>query len=42
MERRHCEIPWGDVRSTLPREYVLDYLAHSFPTQLYGPFTDGG
>ena len=21
-------------------EYVLDYLAHSFPTQLYEPFTD--
>ncbi len=27
-------------RSTsLSREYVLDYLAHSFPTQLYEPFT---
>src|SRR6201997_3594193 len=24
----------------LDREYVLDYLAHSFPTQLYEPFTD--
>ena len=23
-----------------PREYVLDYLAHSFPVQLYEPFTD--
>jgi hypothetical protein len=23
-----------------PREYVLDYLAHSFPTQLFEPFTD--
>ncbi len=23
------------------KEYVLDYLAHSFPTQLYEPFTDG-
>ncbi len=22
-----------------PREYVLDYLAHSFPVQLYEPFT---
>ncbi|PNB52581.1 methylase, partial [Pseudomonas sp. GW531-E2] len=22
------------------REYVLDYLAHSFPVQLYEPFTD--
>jgi len=23
------------------KEYVLDYLAHSFPVQLYEPFTDG-
>ena len=23
-----------------PREYVLDYLAHSSPTQLHAPFTD--
>jgi hypothetical protein len=23
-----------------PREYVLDYLAHSFPTQLYEPFIE--
>ncbi|MHC2624278.1 hypothetical protein ACVIW2_006310 [Bradyrhizobium huanghuaihaiense] len=23
-----------------PREYVLDYLAHSFPVQAYEPFTD--
>ena len=23
-----------------PREYVLDYLAHSFPVQLYEPYTD--
>src|SRR5258708_32153788 len=22
-------------------EYVLDYLAHGFPTQLFEPFTDG-
>ena len=22
------------------KEYVLDYLAHSFPVQLYEPFTD--
>jgi len=45
MERRLAEIPtedWGDVSVDItPREYVLDYLAHSFPTQLYQPFTDG-
>jgi len=45
MERRLAEIPteeWGDVQvDTTPREYVLDYLAHGFPTQLYEPFTDG-
>ncbi|MEX2009867.1 MAG: strawberry notch family protein, partial [Dongiaceae bacterium] len=44
MERRLSEIPteeWGDVQVDItPREYVLDYLAHSFPTQLYEPFTD--
>src|SRR6202161_4078579 len=26
--------------TTDAREYVLDYLAHSFPTQLFEPFTD--
>ena len=45
MERRLSEIPteeWGDVSVDItPREYVLDYLAHSFPTQLYEVFTDG-
>ncbi|MET4323627.1 putative RNA methylase [Bradyrhizobium sp. RT5a] len=44
MERRLAEIPteeWGDVRVDItPREYVLDYLTHSFPVQLYEPFTD--
>src|SRR5580692_5244408 len=31
----------GDVQVDItPREYVLDYLAHSFPVQLYEPFTD--
>ena len=43
LERRLAEIPteeWGDVQVDItPREYVLDYLAHSFPTQLYEPFT---
>ena len=45
MERRLAEIPteeWGDVQVDItPREYVLDYLEHGFPTQLYEPFTDG-
>ena len=44
MERRLAEIPtedWGDVQVDItPREYVLDYLAHSFPVQLFEPFTD--
>jgi predicted RNA methylase len=44
MERRLAEIPtdeWGDLNIDLtPREYVLDYLAHSFPVQLYEPYTD--
>ena len=45
MERRLAEIPtdtWDDVEVDItPREYVLDYLAHSFPVQLFEPFTDG-
>jgi predicted RNA methylase len=45
MERRLAEIPtdqWDDVQVDItPREYVLDYLAQSFPVQLYEPFTDG-
>ncbi|MDX0484455.1 methylase [Sinorhizobium medicae] len=44
MERRLAELPteeWNDVRVDItPREYVLDYLAHSFPVQLYEPFSD--
>jgi hypothetical protein len=44
IERRLAEIPteeWGDIQVDItPREYVLDYLAHSFPVQLYEPFTD--
>jgi hypothetical protein len=45
MERRLAEVPteeWNDIRVDItPREYVLDYLTHSFPVQLYEPFTDG-
>lgn len=44
MEHRLAEIPteeWNDVRVDItPREYVLSYLQHSFPVQLYEPFTD--
>jgi hypothetical protein len=44
MGRRLADIPteeWGDVQVDItPREYVLDYLFHSFPTQLFEPFTD--
>jgi predicted RNA methylase len=44
MGRRLAEIPteeWNDVRADItPREYVLSYLQHSFPVQLYEPFTD--
>src|SRR3546814_6757333 len=33
---------WGDVSVDItPREYVLDYLAHGFPVQLFEPCTDG-
>ena len=45
MERRLADLPtedWGDIRiDVTPREYVLDYLAHSFPVHLHEPFTDG-
>ena len=45
MARRLADIPteeWGDVQIDItPREYVLDYLANSFPVQLHEPFTDG-
>ena len=44
MERRLAEIPtseWGDLSCDItPREYVLDYLAHSFPTHLYEVYSD--
>ena len=44
MERRLSAIStedWNDVQVDItPREYVLDYLQHSFPTQLFDPFTD--
>jgi len=43
-ERRLAELPteeWSDVRIDItPKEYVLGYVAHSFPVQLYEPFMD--
>jgi hypothetical protein len=45
LSRRLADIDpseWNDVQVDItPREYVLDYLLHSFPTQLYESFTDG-
>ncbi|MCU0732755.1 MAG: strawberry notch family protein, partial [Hyphomonas sp.] len=45
MERRLAEIPtdeWNDLTvDVTPREYVGSYLQHSFPVQLYEPFSDG-
>ncbi|GEQ99275.1 hypothetical protein JCM17844_29120 [Iodidimonas gelatinilytica] len=44
LERRLTEVPsaeWNDLTVDItPREYVLDYLAHSFPTQLFEIYTD--
>ncbi|MBF9151683.1 strawberry notch family protein [Novosphingobium jiangmenense] len=45
LSRRLAEIDpgeWNDISCDVtPREYVLDYLAHSFPVQLYETYTDG-
>ena len=45
QERRLAEIPadeWHDVSVDItPRDGVLSYLQHSFPVQLYEPFSDG-
>jgi predicted RNA methylase len=44
LERRLAEIPteeWNDVQvDVTPRELALSYLEHSFPVQLYEPFSD--
>jgi hypothetical protein len=44
LDRRLAQIPaaeWGDLSIDItPREYVLDYLAHAFPVQLYETYTD--
>ena len=45
LSRRLSEIDpgeWNDISCDVtPREYVLDYLAHSFPVQLHETYTDG-
>ncbi len=44
LDRRLAEIPtseWVDLSIDItPREYVLDYLSHSFPTQLFELYSD--
>lgn len=43
-ERRLAQIAteeWGDLQvDVTPREYVIDYLMHSFPVQLFEEFSD--
>ncbi|MBY5890837.1 strawberry notch-like NTP hydrolase domain-containing protein [Rhizobium ruizarguesonis] len=43
-ERRLAQIPteeWGDLQvDVTPREYVIDYLVHSFPVQLFEEYSD--
>lgn len=45
LSRRLADIDpgeWNDIQCDVtPREYVLDYLAHSFPVQLHEIYTDG-
>ena len=44
MERRLAELSPAELNDlnfdVTPREYVLDYLKHSFPTQLFETYTD--
>ncbi|MBP8936890.1 MAG: strawberry notch family protein [Agrobacterium sp.] len=44
LERRLAEISaseWNDLQIDMsPKEYVISYLQHSFPTQLFEPYTD--
>jgi hypothetical protein len=44
LDRRLAEIPtseWADLSIDItPREFVLDYLSHSFPTQLFELYSD--
>jgi hypothetical protein len=38
--RKHCGLPSSLGITGNSAEYVLDYLAHSFPTQLFEEYTD--
>ena len=44
LDRRLAQIPtseWADLSIDItPREYVLDYLSHGFPTQLFELYSD--
>jgi hypothetical protein len=44
LDRRLAQIPtseWGDLEIDItPREYVLDYLMHSFPVHLHEVYSD--
>lgn len=44
LDRRLAEIPaseWNDLSvDTSPREHIVSYLQHAFPTQLFEPYTD--
>lgn len=44
LDRRLADIPtseWNDLQLDItPREYVMDYLMHSFPIQLHKIYTD--
>jgi hypothetical protein len=44
LDRRMADIPtseWHDLQVDItPREYVMDYLMHSFPVQLHEIYTD--
>lgn len=44
LDRRLADIPaseWNDLNVDItPREYVLNYLQHSFPTNLYETYSD--
>jgi hypothetical protein len=41
MEQKINELKHRALHNADAAYYVLDYLAHSFPVQLYEPFTDG-
>ncbi len=46
LERKLTQIPtdqWNDIQLDIsPKEYVMEYLLHSFPTQLHEQYEDEG